>query len=88
MACDAQTLLEASKCLCGMSEKQLLQAILFTTCNGGGGGGGGAGQIVQYTTNPNDESLTPSTQSAPAIAYSADGTGPVFGWNTTTHVWE
>lgn len=53
----------------------------------GGGGSGGAGQIVQYTTDPTTEGLTPTDQDLPAIAYQKDGTGPTITWSTTTHVW-
>lgn len=49
--------------------------------------GTGESQIVQYVSDPVSEALTPADVGLPAIAVKADGTGPIYNWNTTTHVW-
>jgi len=48
----------------------------------------GANPPVVYTANPNTEALTPLRINSPAIAYSADGSGSIYGWNTTLHTWQ
>lgn len=52
------------------------------------GGAAGVPAIYEYTgTDPNSDGIVPDDQDLPAIAYKADGTGPIYGWNTSTHVW-
>lgn len=45
-------------------------------------------QIVIYTADPTAEALVPDNQNCPAMAYRADGQGPILTWNITTHVWQ
>lgn len=65
------------------------QRILGALVDGGGGGGGGStGQVMRYTagSNPNADGLVPTDPSQPATAYSADGSGSVYGWTGATWV--
>lgn len=45
-------------------------------------------QTLQYEENPTTEDLAPSDLERPATAYKADGTGPTYTWNTTSHAWQ
>lgn len=46
-------------------------------------------QVKQYTgANPNADGIVPDDINKPAICYKADGTGPTFTWNTSSHVWQ
>lgn len=51
------------------------------------GGAVGNGQIRTYTADPNTEGVLPLDQTKPAIAYSLDGSGAIYGWNTTSLLW-
>jgi len=42
---------------------------------------------VIYSANPNIENLKPFYTNAPAVAYSLDGTGAVYGWSTNLYIW-
>lgn len=53
----------------------------------GGGGQTGIPAIYEYISDPNIEAIVPDEPDLPALAYSQDGTGPIYGWNTSTHVW-
>lgn len=71
------------------TERDLLAKIADILAGGGGGGGGGvAGQVKEYTSDPNTEGVLPTLQAQPAVAYQKDGTGPTYTWNTTTHIWQ
>lgn len=83
MSTDPQTLVTAAKCYCGLSNVELLRIIAQNTSTGGGTGNA----PVVYTTDPNVEGLTPTNTSAPAVAYSADGSGAVYGWSVASQLW-
>lgn len=76
MACDAQTLATAAKCLECLSEKQLLAIIVQLTCEGGGGGGG-----LQYVFSGNYGGGVPTDVpiAAAAVAYDTSN-GTQWGW--------
>ena len=42
---------------------------------------------VVYVADPNAEGLMPADPTKPGVAYSADGSGSFYGWNTTTLTW-
>lgn len=86
MACNVNELAESAKCFMCYSEKALLAMVVWMTCDGGGGVGGGNAPVV-YTSDPNTESLTPTDPTKPAMAYSSDGTGAVYGWNVGSQTW-
>lgn len=47
-----------------------------------------AGQMYIYTgSDPNSDGIIPANTSKPAIAYKLDGTGAIYGWNTTLQIW-
>lgn len=67
---------------------QLLQIIAQILCDvSSASGGGGSGQIKYYTSDPNSEAVEPDDTSLPAIAYSLDGSGSIYGWNPNTLLW-
>jgi hypothetical protein len=43
---------------------------------------------VVYINDPNAEGLTPLDPTKPCTAYSSDGTGAFWGWNTTLLIWQ
>lgn len=51
-------------------------------------GGLGSGAVRQYATDPNVEGVLPLDQDSPAVAYQQDGAGPIYTWNTTSHLWQ
>lgn len=68
--------------------RDTLQKILCATNDAAGGGGSANGQVMIYTAggNPNVEALVPTDPTKPAVAYSADGSGAVFGWSGSAWV--
>lgn len=68
------------------STPRMLEVKTLIAINAGGGGGGANNNVV-YTTDPNSDGLTPTDQNAVAIA-TKNGGGPIYTWNTSTHVWE
>ena len=87
-----QTLLDQAKCYqCYAANPyalQLFELALLAQIVANGGSGGGA-QLVVYTgASPTADGLTPTDPTKPAVAYKKDGTGPMFGWNTTTLAWD
>ena len=54
-----------------------------------GGGVAGGGQLLVYNgASPTADGLVPTNQGQPALAYKANGAGPTYSWNVTTHVWQ
>lgn len=51
-------------------------------------GGAASNPPVVYVADPNTELLTPADPAQPCIAYSADGTLAMFGWNVGLAVWQ
>jgi hypothetical protein len=68
------------------TERQLLVKILIALNYGAASGGENIPVI--YTSNPNSEGLTPINQNLPAVAYSSNGQGSIYGWNTTQQIWQ
>jgi hypothetical protein len=88
MTCTPQVLLAASNCFQCLSEKQLQEINVYLLCqivNNPSGGGGNA--PVVYIADPNTEGLKPADPTKPAVAYSADGSGSMFGWNVAQQKW-
>lgn len=85
MACDATTLIATAMAngYGALSQRSLEECIVAAACAGGGGGG----SVLQYVTDPNNEAITPTDITKPALAYSASGYGSVRQWNTTNHTW-
>jgi len=42
---------------------------------------------IVYTADPNAEGLTPLDPTQPCVAYSADGTLAIYGWNVGNQNW-
>lgn len=71
-----------------MPENLQRAVIIQFLCNISDSGGiGGGGQIKTYTTDPNSELVVPDNLTSPAIAYSADGSGSIYGWSVATQSW-
>ncbi len=89
MTCTPQVLAAAASCFQCLSEAQLAQINAYLLCQivNNGGGGSGGNQPVIYTSDPNTEALTPANVNLPGMAYSADGSGAVFGWSVTQQKW-
>ena len=89
MNCTPASLASAAECYkCAMTEKQLLASAVYILCTNGAGGGGGGGQLVVYTAaDPTTGGNFPTDKTQPAIAYSQNGTGPTYVWNTLTQAW-
>lgn len=88
MTCDPKTLLAAANCFQCLSLPQLSQINAYLLCrivNNPSSGGGNA--PVVYVTDPNAEGLKPADPTKPAVAYSADGSGAMFGWNMAQQKW-
>lgn len=81
MPCDPDTLNDAAKCLIGLSERQLLAALVYLVCNGGGGGIN-AMQIYTGAAPP----AAPINPAIGALFY-PDGGGAVQQWDTATAAW-
>lgn len=67
----------------------LLQKILCgTNAIVAGGSGSANGQVMIYTagSNPNADGLVPTDPTKPAVAYSSDGSGSVYGWSGSAWV--
>lgn len=47
-----------------------------------------AASLFIYTNNPNIEGLKPSNTNAPAMAYTDDGSGPMWVWSITEQAWK
>lgn len=70
----------------GNSKWQIEQKILCALNDTAGGGGGG--QMMVYTgSDPTSDGLVPNNVNAAAMAYSQDGSGNTYVWNTSTHAW-
>ncbi len=89
MSCSISTT-QTAACASGIGKLtnpiQLLQIIAQSACELSAGGGGTA-QIKVYTADPNAEAITPSNTAAPAVAYSADGTGAIYVWSIISQTW-
>ena len=68
----------------GITDKEA--AIIYLLTGAGGGGLGGNAAVI-YTADPNTEGLKPADTTKPALAYSSDGSGPVFGWSVALQKW-
>lgn len=70
------------------TSKITLDKILQAINEGGGGSGSGSAQMYAYTTtDPTTDGITPTNQNEEAMAYSLTGIGPVYTWDTSSHVW-
>lgn len=86
-ACSPTSLLAEAKCFSCLSKKELQAVIAQLLCNISAAGSGGGGQIKIYTSDPNTELVVPDDTAEPAMAYSADGTGAIYGWNAGSQTW-
>ena len=86
-ACNPSTLLESAKCFSCLSKKELQAVIAQLLCNISSGGAGSGNPPVVYTTDPNTEALTPADPTLPALAYSSNGAGAIYGWNVGSQTW-
>ena len=87
MSCTAESLFNSASCLSCLSEKQLMAINVFLLCQILNGGGGVANPPVVYIADPNTEGLTPVDTTKPAVAYSSDGSGAIFGWSVGQQKW-
>lgn len=91
---DPKTLVTRINCLSAgcLSGKRLMGAYIIMMTQWWASmlstGGLGSGAVRQYATDPNVEGVVPLDQDSPAVAYQQDGAGPIYTWNTTTHVWQ
>lgn len=70
----------------GMQLAVLIYLASQIVASGGTGGGGGNPPVV-YTNDPNTEGLTPANTTLPAVAYSSNGQGSIFGWSVALQQW-
>lgn len=85
---DPNTLMSQISCYACLpaGQLQLIEIALLSSIVDAGGGGSGA--VLEYTTtDPTTDGIVPTNVNDPAVAYSRDGTGPTYVWNTVTHVW-
>ena len=69
----------------GLSQRDLLMALVASACASTGGGGGN-GQIVYYTgADPNSDGVTPANQGAAAIAVKPGAT--TYTWDSVGLIW-
>jgi hypothetical protein len=45
-------------------------------------------QMVNYSSDPNAEKIIPANINQPAIAYSEDGTKPLYTWSVKSQSWK
>ena len=72
-----------SACYKCIPQGDLLAALVYLVSNSSGGGL----QVLYYASNPNTESLIPSSPNLPAIALTQDGSGQMYAWNITNQNW-
>lgn len=83
--CNTSTLLDSAKCFQCLSKKELQAVIAQLLCNISSTAV--ANPPVVYTADPNTEGLTPANAALPCVAYSADGSGSIYGWSVATTTW-
>ena len=88
MTSDTASLINNSVGFQALSEKQFLAINTYLLCQLTlSGGGGVANPPVVYIADPNTEGLTPVDTTKPAVAYSSDGSGAIFGWSVGQQKW-
>lgn len=65
----------------------LAQAVINQLlCNISAGSSGGSPQVFLYV-GAAPPVIPPTDPTQPALSYSQDGSGPIFGWNVALQVW-
>ena len=85
-ATDTNSLLNYGKCFAcaGLSAAEIMELSLLDQINANVAG---TNAPVVYVADPNTEALTPADVLLPCLAYSADGTGSIYGWDITGGQW-
>lgn len=89
MATDADTLMAEGACYqcLGATPGEVVELVLLDLIQTNVGGSGATGQIKVYTSDPNTELVVPDDTAQPAMAYSADGSGSIYGWDVGGQTW-
>lgn len=81
---------QGASCYTCLPDKLAAVVFLFNELGESATGGGVSGVCncpEVYVTDPNTEGVKPDNVNLTAMAYSADGSGAIFGWSVLLQLW-